>query len=503
VIPLAGEQAEVVRFLEAGGLGAGPVERIDTHAAVVLLAGEHAWKMKRAVRYSFLDFTTLEKREAALRHELDVNAGAAGLYLGVVPVTRTEDGGLVLGGTGRAVEWLLQMRRFDREQELDRIAQRGELDDALVDRLAAVVAQGHERAARHPECGGAAAMLDLIGGNRDDLGRLVPDVLAAEDVDALDRCCRMALGARATLWDRRRTQGFVRHCHGDLHLGNIVRIAGEPVPFDAIEFDDSFARIDIVYDLAFLIMDCWHRGLRRQAQRVLQGWLERTVDDEGMALLPLSLAIRAAIRAKVTGFAGDAVAARAYLALAQRSLEVAEPRLIAIGGRSGTGKSTLAAALAPELGAIPGAVVLRSDVIRKRRLGREPTTRLPETAYTPDMSHRVFRTIAQRARVLLDAGRTVIADGVYGEPAHRAAIEAVASRRGLRFDGFWLTAPQAMLEARVLTRLGDASDATVEVVRRQAAIDDRSVGWTRVDAGRDLATIRAELLRVLVPGRAP
>lgn len=500
--PLDPAQDEVVRFLEGGGLGSGPVERIDTHAAVVLLAGDHAWKMKRAVRFSFLDFTTLTKREAALRHELDVNAAAAGIYLGVVPVTRAADGGLQLGGNGPPVEWLLQMRRFDREQELDRVAAREGLDDALVDRLAAVIAASHERAARHPECGGAAAMLDLIDGNRDDLARLVPEPLPAEAVEMVDRRCRAELDARAPLWDRRRAQGFVRHCHGDLHLGNIVLIAGEPVPFDAIEFDDSFARIDIIYDLAFLVMDCWHRGLERQAQRVLQGWLERSLDDEGMALLPLSLAVRAAIRAKVQGFAGDGGAARAYLDLSLRSLDPPPPRLIAIGGRSGTGKSTVAATLAPRLGAIPGAVVLRSDVIRKRLLGREPTARLPESAYTPDMSHRVFRTIAERAGVLLDAGRTVIADGVYGEPGHRAAIEAVARGRGLRFDGFWLSAPEPALEARVAARRGDASDATVEVVRRQAMIDERSVGWARVDAGRSVTEVSAELLQRLLSERA-
>lgn len=478
-------QAAILQFLEHGALGT-PAERIDTHGAIVLLAGQRAYKLKRAVRFSFMDFSTLEKREAAIRAELALNRRTAPmLYRRVLPVTREADGSLALEGAGRPVEWLLEMERFPAEAQLDRVAARGELALPLVETLARTIVRFHEEAERRPDQGGLAGMRTVILGNEGDLRSLVPDPLDAEAVDRLCRATRAELERRAGLLEARRLAGRVRHCHGDLHLANIVLLDGAPVLFDGIEFDEAIACADVLYDLAFLVMDLIHRGLGQHAWTVLQAYADLEEDDAGQALLPLFLSVRAAVRAKVAGFAGGRQEeARTYLDLALRALEQVPPRLLVVAGRSGTGKSSVARELAPAFGAMPGAFLLRSDVIRKGLFGRAPTERLPVEAYAPEVSARVFATMARRAGELLAAGRTVIADGVYGEPGQREAIEGVASAAGVPFRAVWLEAPQTVLEARVTARTGDASDADADVVRRQGeAIDETLVTWPRVGAG--------------------
>lgn len=488
------DQGEVLRFLEGGALGA-PIERIDTHGAVVLLAGDRAFKLKRAVRFSFMDFSTLEKREAALRAELDLNRRTAPmLYRRVLPVTREPGGGLAVDGRGAPVEWLLEMARFPAEAQLDRVAARGELTLALVERLAEEIRAFHARAEPRPGFGGLAGMRAVVEGNEGDLRELTPVVFEESAVAGLAAATRAELERRGALLEARRSAGRVRRCHGDLHLANIVLLDGEPVLFDCIEFDEAIGSTDVLYDLAFLVMDLVDRGLRAEAWALLQAYAEPDPgDDAGQALLPLFLSVRAAVRAKVSGFGAGVLegaakerqveAARAYLDLARRALAPAPPRLLVVAGRSGTGKSSVARRLAPGFGAMPGAFLLRSDVVRKRLFGRAPAERLPPEAYAPEVSERVFAAIAERAGTLLDAGRTVIADGVYGLPAQREAIERVAAAHGAPFRAVWLDAPQAVLEARVAARRGDASDADVAVVRRQAElIDTAGVAWPRVDA---------------------
>jgi aminoglycoside phosphotransferase family enzyme/predicted kinase len=501
------DQAEVIEFLEDGAFAA-PVERIDTHAAVIFLTGDRALKMKRAVRFSFLDFTTLEARERALRAELELNRRTApDLYLGVLPVTRDEVG-LTLDHPGEVVEWLLEMRRFPDDALFDRIAARGELTLQRVEELARMIADFHREAPPRPDHGGYPGMREVVLGNAVDLEASADRVLPAAEVRALNEATRAELEAREELLELRREEGRVRHCHGDLHLRNIVLWNGRPTLFDCLEFDESLACIDLLYDLAFLLMDLIDRGLTVEAHRLLGAYNDRFVDDAGLALLPLFISVRAAIRAKVQAFAAgvqedpaerrrDAAEALRYLRLAARALEPVQPRLIAIGGRSGTGKSSLAMALAPGLGAMPGAMVLRSDVVRKRLFGREPNERLEESGYAPEVSDRVFRTIAERARTLVRAGRTVIADAVYGRAEQRETLERVARQEGVSFHGFWLEAPEPLLESRVEGRAGDASDATAAVVRMQRQIDPGSTAWDRVRADRPLSALITEVRELI------
>jgi uncharacterized protein len=488
-------QAELVAFLSDGrsyGLADAEVERVTTHAALVFLVGARAYKMKRAVRYSFLDFTTLERRTRALEAELELNRRTAPmLYRRLVPVTRAAKGRLTLGGAGEPVEWLLEMSRFDQAARLDRLAERGRLSAEIIDDLAAEIADFHDRASLRPKHGGHAGMRAVIEGNAEDLATLPDAVLPAERCRRLTALCREELAKRRRLLEQRRRSGRVRHCHGDLHLGNIVLLEGRPVLFDCLEFDEALASIDTLYDLAFLLMDLEHQDLRALAQRLLSGYLEATWDDGGVALLPLFLACRAAIRAKVLGLgaaqakngAGEpAVAeARAYFERALAYLDPPPARLLAIGGLSGTGKSTLARLLAPALGPAPGAVILRSDVTRKRLRGVAPGDPLPPEAYRKEASGVVYDALAARAATLVGAGHAAVVDAVFLDPKERAQIEALAAAAGVRFDGLWLSAPEDVLVGRVAARRGDASDATPEVVRRQLAIDPGAMSWQALE----------------------
>lgn len=514
------EQREVIAFLsrpEAYRQAGGRVERIDTHGAVVFLVGDRAYKLKRAVHFSYLDYSTVERRRVFCEAELALNRRTApDLYLEVAPVTRGTDGRLAIGGPGQPVDWLVVMRRFDQAGLLDRMAEAGRLDRRLVLALADRIVAFHRGAEPTPEFGGSAGTRAVLDSDIANLRLGVPgafnqpavDAFAAEIAAALERVCG--------LLDRRRADGRVRRCHGDLHLRNICLVDGVPTLFDGIEFDDRIACIDVLYDLAFLLMDLDHRGLGSLANAVLNRYVDLAGEAEAaLAALPLFLAQRAAIRAHVGVAAAAAqpdaakqaaqiAAARAYLVAALGYLRPASPRLVAIGGLSGTGKSTLAYAIAPGLGGPLGGRVIRSDVTRKRLAGVAPETRLPETAYGREASRAVYAALCDGAAAALAAGRPVIADAVFAAPEERAAIAAVAADAGVAFHGLWLEASAGLLEARIAARSGDASDATVAVLRRQLGYDLGIIDWTRIDVGgdRDSCLSRARAALNQPPARA-
>jgi predicted kinase len=313
------------------------------------------------------------------------------------------------------------------------------------------------------------------------------------------------------LLDRRRAAGKVRHCHGDLHLRNICLFDGQPTLFDCLEFDDALASIDVLYDLAFLLMDLEHRGLAHFANRVFNRYLDRTAEDGGLAAMPLFLSLRAAIRAHVTASAlrhaasadrGAKTArdARGYLDLAERYLRPQPSRLVAIGGLSGTGKSTLAAGLASELGLRPGSRVLRSDVTRKLLLGVDPEQRLPVTAYGSEVSRQVYDALCRKAATGLAAGYTVIIDAVALRPEERRSFAEVARAAAVPFSGLWLEArPEAMAD-RIRGRIRDASDASPEVLAEQLRHDPGEIDWIRIDAGGGPEDCLAAARRTLAAG---
>jgi len=506
------EQAEVIAFLsrpESYGV-AEPVQRIDTHAAVVFLAGPRAYKLKRAVTYLYLDYGEAEQRRRCCEAELALNRRTAPrLYLEVRAVNRDASGALTFG-PGEAVDWLVVMRRFDQERLLDRVVERGELTDGLVRRLADAIAAFHAKAELAPEYGGANDMAQLLDWNRDN-ALSHPDLLPRDAVERLDQRSREALSAVGGLLDARRAAGRVRLCHGDLHLANICMFEGEPTLFDGIEFSRRIASTDVLYDLAFLLMDLRRRGEARAANLAFNRYLDRCDPEQaaGMAAMPLFLATRAGIRAHVraAGARRQPVAAQRraaereageFLEAAIAALACPPPKLLAIGGLSGTGKSTLAQALAPGLGQAPGARILRSDVLRKRLAGLPPEERLPERAYTPEANHAVHAAMMQEAEAALRAGSAVVADAVFARPEERSGIEAVAGATGAPFAGLWLEAPQETLETRLAARTGDASDAGPEVLRRQTRYDLGDLrDWSRVASETDAKRVAEQALTLL------
>jgi aminoglycoside phosphotransferase family enzyme/predicted kinase len=485
----AADQTVVLDFLgQAATHGDARVRRIDTHAASVFLAGERALKVKRAVTFPFLDYSTLAKRETACRAELEVNRPfAPQIYKRVVPITRESDGRLAIGGRGVPAEWAVEMQRFDETQTLDRLADAGKLDDALADALGRAVVQAHGTAPVAEPTPWIESLARIIDQNDAEL-RSSPSLFDAGGVDALTAASRAALAARRALLSERGRLGLIRRCHGDLHLGNIVLIGGQPVLFDAIEFDPLIATGDVLYDLAFLLMDLIERGLPGSATILLNRYLTETRRDEdldALALLPLFMSVRAAIRAKVTAARqGDDIArlARDYFTLALRLIAPPPPRLVAVGGLSGTGKSVLAQALAPFVPPLPGAVVLRSDVERKLLFGAAETERLPPHAYGPDVTASIYTRLAGKARRALAAGHSVIIDAVYAAPAERDAIATAARSLEVPFSGLFLTAGLDTRLARVGRRTGDASDADAAVARQQDAYDLGALDWIGIDA---------------------
>jgi predicted kinase len=264
----------------------------------------------------------------------------------------------------------------------------------------------------------------------------------------------------------------------------------------------------MLYDLAFLIMDLAERGLGADANRLFNRYVLDSPDPvltlDGLAAFPVFLALRAAIRAKIAALRGpeDAVqakAALAYFAAAERFIAPAPPLLVAIGGLSGSGKTSLAQHLAPALGRAPGALHLRSDVERKRRAGVPETTTLPDAAYTAEAAAALYRRLQDLAEHGLRAGQAVILDAVQGRLEEQAAAATLAARLGVPFCGFWLDAPVALLTARVAARRADASDATPAVVEGQVAAGFSAPGWIRLDAGQPIERLAASLLRNLPP----
>ncbi len=500
--PLEGDQSAALSFLgDPRTYGfAGPVKRIDTQNAVVFLAGDDVYKVRRAIRLPFLDFSTLEKRRAACEAEIEVNReNAPRIYLGVVAVTR-QGGSLAIDGAGEVVEWATHMRRFDENATLDRIAERGGLTPDFVRTLARAIHLSHERA---PTRDGerATQSLSTYVDQNEAVFAARPDLFDPARAARLTREAREALAAVRPLLVERGKRGYVRRCHGDLHLRNIAVVDGEPVLFDAIEFDPDIATGDILYDLAFALMDLWERALRPAANLLLASYLSLSDEAQfsGLAALPIFMSIRAAIRAKVeaaniahlTGAeqAREREAATRYFLFAEAFLQPAPARLVAVGGLSGTGKSALAAALAPEIGRAPGAVLLRSDVERKHLFAVEETTRLPDEAYGEEASRETYARLARKAGLALRAGQGVVIDAVHSRAAEREAAARLAADLGVAFRGLWLEAPLALRLRRVGARARDASDADARVVAAQMAAPLGEAGWSALDAAGDLASL--------------
>lgn len=511
-------QGEILGLLESEfGSGSGPdiAKTIHTHISTVVLIGERALKLKRAVHLPYLDLSTPERRLQICERELCLNRRTAPqLYRAVHRITREDEGQLALNGRGPLVDAVLEMDRFDDEATFDHLAVDGRLTPTDMAELAKCIAALHEVAEVASDPAGAARMQRVLEINQ--RGFAATAVFTGHETDAVTDACRSALERYSTLLDERARTGRVRRCHGDLHLRNIALIDCKPLLFDCLEFDEDLATTDVLYDLAFVLMDLWRHGLRELANVLFNRYLDETGDAAGIELLPFFMSVRAAVRAHVTASGGSATdigsawqraEAKAYLDLCRDLLKERPAALVAIGGFSGSGKSTVAAQIAPGLGAAPGARVIASDRIRKRMFGVAPETRLTTDAYSDEVSDQVYRRLCDAVRASLPKGHAAIADAVFDREGARARVAATAMECGTPFQGVWLEAAPGILVERVSGRRGDVSDATGDVVAAQLARGGVPADWPRIRA--DMApvevanAVRSVIERGVRSGSAP
>lgn len=463
------------------------VELIETHMSSVLLAGEFAYKLKKPVHFGWADFSTLSRRRLFCDEEVRLNRRTAPeVYLGVVAIAGTIDQP-VIGGAGPILDYAVRMRRFPPGQLLDDLVRRTDFDATLIDRLAVRIARFHHALPGVEEGGGEGTKAEIWRWTHENFIELRRHPLFGGDrgrLDSLADWSRREYEACEMTFVTRRLQGMVRECHGDLHLGNVVVLDGEPVPFDCIEFNPALSWIDVINEIAFPFMDLFDHGRPQLAWRFLNRYLEVGGDYGGVAVLRFYAVYRAIVRAKVARLRMDAArvdaAQRAeaeaafsgHIALAQ-ALSVVPRRLIVLmHGVSGSGKSTVAEQLAMELGAIR----IRSDAERKRLFGvaldeSPPADRVGEL-YGAAATRRTYDRLALLATEIVEAGYPVIVDASFLAKAERARLRELARHRDAAFAVIDCTAPAGVLWARVQARAkrrSDPSDATVEIVERQLA----------------------------------
>ena len=489
-------QAAVVADFASGAAtqAAGPLACIDTHMSRVFLGRDHVYKLKRARTHPFVDLADPEHRRRACYAEIEVNqALAPGVYERVAPVVHRAEG-YRIDCAGEDVDWVVVMKRLPPDALLDAKADAGQLDASLAADAAKAIASYH------------ATLAPVAGAGRlEDYRRIVQGLartwsVAAEAQGIAPVPPRIfsrldaALCAAGPLIEARRGVGRVRRGHGDLHLGNICVLDGRVTPFDALEFDPALATTDVLYDLAFLLMDLRARRLPGPANAAMNAYWDVSGETAaGLALLPVFMALRAGVRMAVAMEAGDPARVKRYHALARRLLAPPTPRLVAIGGLSGTGKSVLAAKLAAGLGGPCGARWLRSDVIRKQEAGAALDQPLGPDAYRPAARAAVYARMTDRAEAALAAGAAVIADATFQSAAARADIAAAAWPRP--FLGLWLRCGEDIRLARIDGRRNDPSDISAAQAARQTEPTDIAPTWRIINAGRSPSSAAAQARR--------
>ena len=451
-----------------------PIELIQTHISYVFLTGDYVYKLKKAVNYGFLDFSTLEKRQHFAEEEVRLNQRGAGkLYLGVESVTQVGDR-FQLGGDGVVVEPAVKMQQFPQTALLSEMFDKGELTDELIITLAKELAAFHAKSESNDHIRSFGTVEAI---------RQAYDENYAQSVGYIDRAQTQAQWDKtkaysdrffvenAAVFESRVSADKIRECHGDIHLRNIAYWQGEMLLFDCIEFNEPFRFVDTMYDLAFVCMDLDARGRSDFANLLLNTYLEQTGDYEGVQVLPLYLSRQAYVRAKVTSFLLDdstipadvkessAKTAADYYRLAYDYTAVKNGRLIVMSGLSGSGKSTTAKAIARAQNAIH----LRSDAVRKHLAGIPIEQTGTADIYSPEMNQKTYDRLLKLGVLLASQGHTVILDGKYDRIALRTPVLAT----GIPVTIVHCDAPMEVLMERVAARTGDIADADVSVLQQQ------------------------------------
>lgn len=482
-----------------------PVSRcqlIETHISWVILAGEFAYKIKKPLDLGFLDFSTLEKRRFYCEEEVRLNRRtAAGIYLGSVAIGGSVQAPQLEGGAA-AIEYAVKMRRFPQQGQLDHMLAQGELEAAHIDAFARMAAGFHQRiavAGAQSPYGEPAQVWQPMAENFTQIRAQTVAVGQASRLVQLEAWSREQCARLDTQLRARKQQGFVRECHGDMHLRNLAWVDGEALAFDGIEFNPALRWIDVMSEVAFMVMDLQARDEPRLAQRFLNAYLELSGDYEGVALLPFYLVYRALVRAKVAAIRSAQAGADAperqeferYLALAEGYTREGTPALLLARGMSASGKTTCTAPLLERLGAIR----LRSDVERKRLygMGAGEDGRAPpgEGIYSAEASERTYARLAALAEGVIEAGYTVIIDAVCQREAQRQRFIRLAREHAVPCLILAFTAPADELRRRIVRREKGASDADLAVLEQQLR------SWEPLSAEEETLALEVDTCQVV------
>lgn len=455
-----------------------PIELVQTHISYVILTGDYAYKLKKSVNFGFLDFSTLEKRQHFCEEELRLNQrGAAELYLEVLPIT-VVDGEHHLGGSGKPVEYALKMRQFPQECLLSTMFEEKTLNEVHMEQLGRVVAEYHARSRTDDYIRTFGEVLQVraaLDENYQQTDKYIGGPQTQKQLKQTKEYTDNFFAQRPQLFTKRIEDNYIRECHGDLHLRNIALWQGKMLLFDCIEFNEPFRFVDVMYDVAFTVMDLAARQRPDLGNAFLNTYVEETGDWEGLEVLPLYLSRQAYVRAKVTSFLLDdpnipeitkekaSKTAAEYYKLAWEYTQPQPGKLILMSGVSGAGKSTTGKYLARELGGIQ----IRSDAVRKHLGGIGLRARGTGDLYTPEMTEKTYARLLDLGIILANQGYTVILDAKYDKQELRQAAIAGAEKNQLPLQIIYCTAPLEVIQQRLVNRTGDIADATVDILSSQ------------------------------------
>ena len=489
-----------------------PIELIQTHASIVLLTGDFAYKLKKPVNFGFLDYSTLANRQHFCEEEIRLNQrGAKELYLTVLAISK-QGNQYQFGNQGEIVDYAVKMVQFSQSALLSNMFESGQITTDDIVGMGLVVARFHAGAQTSEyisSFGTVAKIRQSIDDNYRQTEKYIGRSQTQQQYTETKAYTDRFLIENEQLFLDRIAGGFIRECHGDLHLRNICYWQHKILLFDCIEFNEPFRFVDTMYDVAFAVMDLEARGRKDLANRFLNTYAEQTGDWAGLQVLPMYLSRQAYVRAKVTSFllddagisSGDrataAETAGNYYHQAWGYTRTKQGRLIMISGLSGSGKSTLGKQIAESL----GGVQIRSDAVRKHLGGIPLLTKGDDSLYTPEMTARTYQAVLILGAKLAAQGFTVILDAKYDRQSLRTAVIDLAQSEGIQLDIIHCTAPESVLLDRLAQRIGDIADATVDLLAsQQAAWEDFSpieaAYVTRIDTTEDsLASLLVKLAR--------
>ena len=460
------------------------LELIETHISWVILTGDYAYKIIKPVDFGFLDFSTLQQRQDCCEQELRLNRRLAPeVYLDVVAITGTADEP-VISGDGEAIEYAVKMTQFPQSAQLDNMLTAGTLHAEHMEAIARMVADFHrsvEVASAELRYGDDDVVYQPMEENFIQIEQHIDTTPYKTALDALQNWSQAEYKRLQQTLIQRKRDGFIRECHGDMHLRNMLWLNEHPMAFDCIEFNASLRWIDVISEAAFLVMDLQDRQQYPLANRFLNSYLEATGDYAGLTILPFYLAYRAMVRAKVNALRleQDNVSSEesklerqsfeSYLALATTYTQQETPRLIIMRGLSASGKSTISQQLVDRMGAIR----IRSDVERKRLFEPEPSdskqNEIEQGIYSTKASEQTYTKLQQLATHVINSGRSVIIDAAFLKQEQRQPFQLLAESLGVSFNIIEITAPADILRQRIKARKNDVSDADRAVLEHQLA----------------------------------